>query len=457
MFHVYENEQREHMRVEIRKGRNGHYRKNWYGVYEINNKKYCINLGVEIKGNIPSTLKASGDILFERTRAKAEEKLANIVKEAKSAKNSQYILEKIYEQKTGNTIPEVQLCNLITDWCNIPRTKPLSTKYIASCKATLQRLLNFITSINPQLSCLSEISNSMFFEFLRSEESRGISAKTYNDTVKLLRTTWNKLLPGFRNPLLNIPPKQSNTCFRKPFTDEQLQSILNTANNDNFIYPIIVTGICTAMRRGDCCLLQWKNIDLANEFITVKTAKTGVQVEIPIWLLLKDVLLKFYTPNHSAEDYVFPEQAQMYMKNPDGISLRVKKLLIAAGIMEPGATRPSTGARIRQSPEYDFHSFRVTWVTIALSQGIPIEIVQRITGHSTVEVVTKHYFQPNREHFKRILENKLPRTLRVKNNTIIKPSKIDTSLLSEKIRSMNDDNWEAIRDEILLHYENSKV
>ena len=29
-----------------------------------------------------------------------------------------------------------------------------------------------------------------------------------------------------------------------------------------FIRPIIVTGMCTAMRRGDCCLLEWKDVDL---------------------------------------------------------------------------------------------------------------------------------------------------------------------------------------------------
>ena len=211
---------KEHVRVEIRKGRNGKFRTNWYGVYEINGQRYCVNLGIEIKGTPPASLRETGDLVFEMTRAKAEEKLTNIVKEAKSTKNSQYLLEKIYEQRTGSLVPEVKLSELVSAWKNIPRARSLSKGYISSCAATLHRFVDFIGSINSKILCLSEVTANLFDEFLRREESRGISAKTYNDIIKLLRTAWSKLLPGFCNPLANIPPKQSTTCFRKPFSEQ---------------------------------------------------------------------------------------------------------------------------------------------------------------------------------------------------------------------------------------------
>jgi integrase len=46
----------------------------------------------------------------------------------------------------------------------------------------------------------------------------------------------------------------------------------------------------------------------------------------------------------------------------------------------------------RRASVHDFHSFRVTWITLALAAGVPLELVQRVTGHRTVEVVMKHYF-----------------------------------------------------------------
>jgi integrase len=74
--------------------------------------------------------------------------------------------------------------------------------------------------------------------------------------------------------------------------EEQLRRIFEITNGDEFTYPIIVTGICTAMRRGDCRLLKWGDVDLQNNFISVKTAKTGARTKIPIWPLLRDIFLK---------------------------------------------------------------------------------------------------------------------------------------------------------------------
>jgi len=56
----------------------------------------------------------------------------------------------------------------------------------------------------------------------------------------------------------------------------------------------------------------------------------------------------------------------------------------------------------------DWHALRVTFVTIALSAGVPMELVRRITGHKTVDIVLKHYFRPDREHFKAVMTKKLP-------------------------------------------------
>ncbi|NQT93703.1 MAG: hypothetical protein HQ559_13165, partial [Lentisphaerae bacterium] len=65
----------------------------------------------------------------------------------------------------------------------------------------------------------------------------------------------------------------------------------------------------------------------------------------------------------------------------------------------------------RRASVRDFHSFRVTWVTLALTAGLPLELVQRVTGHKTTDIVLKHYFRPGREDFRKALENAMPRLL----------------------------------------------
>jgi ribosomal protein S11 len=51
------------------------------------------------------------------------------------------------------------------------------------------------------------------------------------------------------------------------------------------------------------------------------------------------------------------------------------------------------------------------WVTLALTAGVPLELVQKVTGHKTVEIVLKHYFQPGREAFRQALQMAMPKLL----------------------------------------------
>jgi hypothetical protein len=61
----------------------------------------------------------------------------------------------------------------------------------------------------------------------------------------------------------------------------------------------------------------------------------------------------------------------------------------------------------------DWHALRATFVTLALSAGVPVELVRRVTGHATVEVVLKHYFHPGREALRAALADAMPKVLTV--------------------------------------------
>jgi integrase len=291
--------------------------------------------------------------------------------------------------------------------------------------------------------------------------------------------------------------KATETVNREPFTVEELKAITEACADDDFIRPIIVTGMCTAMRRGDCCLLKWEDVDFKEGFITVKTAKTGETVDIPMFPMLREELGNVRATAGKSK-YCFPEAAEMYKNNPDGITWRVKQILARAlgpkavdegrllPAVSPDETRSrglayidslgdtSKAARMREvftaymdgqtlddvmaatgasrgavsgylneleretgcpivrgkrralntdglqlerengrrrASVHDFHSFRVTWITLALAAGIPIELVQRVTGHRTVEVVMKHYFRPGREDFRAAILRAMPKML----------------------------------------------
>jgi hypothetical protein len=74
-------------------------------------------------------------------------------------------------------------------------------------------------------------------------------------------------------------------------------------------------------------------------------------------------------------------------------------------------TREEHKGRQKSASVRDWHSLRTTFVTLALSAGVPMELVRRVTGHATVEVVLKHYFRPGREQFKAALIGAMPAEL----------------------------------------------
>jgi len=59
----------------------------------------------------------------------------------------------------------------------------------------------------------------------------------------------------------------------------------------------------------------------------------------------------------------------------------------------------------------DWHALRTTYVTLALSAGVPVELVRRVTGHASVDIVLENYFRPDQEQFKSVLTWALPEVL----------------------------------------------
>jgi integrase len=146
--------------------------------------------------------------------------------------------------------------NLADEWARIPRRRKPNARYAAQCRSALKRFAVSVQALSPQTEELGHVTRQTARLFMEAEAARGVTAKTWNDFMKLLRATCKYLLPaGSINPFSDIPTRETETVFRKPFAPDELKAILDASQPDEFIRPIIMTGICTAMRRGDCCLL----------------------------------------------------------------------------------------------------------------------------------------------------------------------------------------------------------
>lgn len=484
----------------------------WYGRHQDAGKIRCLNLGILVEGRRPVSVSDAGDLRFERSRGKAQEVLDRMLQDMRRQKTEVQILEELYRLRTGHKILRIKIHDLADAWERIPRKKQPSVRYCDQCRSTLRRFQNDIVASHPDVADITQITKNMAVDFLKAEEERGISNSTWNEVLKTVRTALRHALPAFHpNPFAEFPLRETETIHRKPYSEEELGIILKACQKDDFVRPLVVTAMATAMRRGDCCILKWADCDLDQRFITVKTSKTGETAEIPIFPLLYEELMRWVG---KSDTYVFPDQARMFLTNPDGISYRVGRVLHKAGFVPQDQLETSlrharikldcipsdqvlavaqnrlgpiegtnTAARKRQKmlrslelylqgktlgevaeemglskgcmssylnqmeemcaveiirrrdgilcppgavigPKQetrckgrrraslrDFHSFRVTWITLALSAGVPMELVRKVTGHRCAEIVLKYYFKPDRAEFSRVLNGAMPALL----------------------------------------------
>jgi hypothetical protein len=123
----------------------------------------------------------------------------------------------------------------------------------------------------------------------------------------------------------------------------------------------------------------------------------------------------------------------------------------ATEVAEPSACTLGTinpdVPRLKRPSLKGWHSFRTTWITLALAAGIPLEIVRRVTGHRTVEVVMENYFRPGRDHFRQILAANMPRALVGDGEPVA--TQVSTADLLKRVEKMDAKNWKKIKAELL--------
>jgi integrase len=394
------------MGLELRRDENEQLRsKWWYGRYTINGKRRFVNLGVEVKGSVPKNIRNQGDVAFECSRTLAAAKLKELVSEANGRKSAAHHLEELYEIKAGEGIQQVPLTDMGMRWEFLPSKKTRTTKAVKTQKTNISQFCEFMQKTYPGVKNMSQVTRPMVLAWLASLSERKLSGATYNMKLSVMRGLFEQLgheAGILKNPFASIPYRMLHTIHRQPFTENELNAIL--AHCDAILRPVVLVGMCTAMRRGDCCKFKWDSIDLKNGFISVKTSKTGELAEIPLFPILRAELEN--RPRTS--EFVFPEAEEMYRTNDFGLTWRFKKALRHAGIKN---TQSDNENASQKASVKDFHSLRTTWITMALTAGVPMELVRRVTGHSTVEVVLKHYFRPKREEFRHALESSLPKAL----------------------------------------------
>ena len=254
---------------------------------------------------------------------------------------------------------------------------------------------------------LGGVTSEMIAEYLACIRPE-VCATTYNSRVCTLREIFRTLTKKARleeDPWEGVRLRPDDSHSRRELTLDEVKRLLNAARRVgnggigtpnpqspyNEWYKLIQIGIYTGLRLGDCCRLDWSQINLGAKIIQIVPQKTRRHhqrmVTIPIHPALGRTLLA--GPRYVA-GRILPRISALYECGSWRVAHGLTKIFKAANI----TTSVKLEGRKHRTPEATFHSLRHTFVSFAANAGVPLHIVQSIVGHEST-AMTRHYYHEN--------------------------------------------------------------
>ncbi|PKV50195.1 site-specific recombinase XerD [Aquimarina sp. MAR_2010_214] len=220
----------------------------------------------------------------------------------------------IGENENTSTQTIFSVREAVNRFIEIKKAKKLYKRGIGFYSNTLERFLNWLEGRGVDNVWVGELDYQLiqeYFFYLLSHRKN--SAKTYNNTLGVLKTFYNLCLKQEwvegKNPFDKIEKLPNNYGSKnKPFTDKQIADIKEyTLENDPYLWKIICFVYYSFMRPSEIRRLKVQDIDLEKDLIWVsgETSKTKKRDVLPIVPGLKRVILEMNLENYSSDDYLF--------------------------------------------------------------------------------------------------------------------------------------------------------
>lgn len=257
--------------------------------------------------------------------------------------------------------------------------------------------VEWIKEKHPNIEELREVTQEIADEFINYIGSTR-SANTYNKYKTFFSCMWEVLKEVGKltlNPWVKIRRKVDIGHSRRELTVEEVSRVIGSAEGEMKV--LFAIAIYTGLRLGDCALLEWGQVDLVRQLISVVPRKTarhshGKTTVIP----MHASLVKILTTIDDRVGYVLPTIAETYQRNTSLVTRHIQKHFRACGIKTTVESENGMCKRV----DVGFHSFRHTFVSLSANAGVPLVVVQAIVGHSNPSM-TSHYYHKDENVLRR--------------------------------------------------------
>lgn len=248
---------------------------------------------------------------------------------------------------------------------------------------------------------LSKITTFDIERYKKHRVSLNARNGTLNRELSVLSHLLNKAvewqwLEYNRCKVKRLPEESGRITY---LTQEQISRLIGVAKADQniHIYPFIVIGLSTSMRRMEILSIKLQHIDVNKRVIYIPQAKAGPR-EQPITQSLADFLKGYIAAAEPGQEWLFASSTSStgYMMN---IEKPFRRVVAATGLDPKQVVR---------------HTLRHTAITHLVQAGVDLPTVQRISGHKSLQMVVRYSHQ-NGTHIKSAMD-KLERQYSLKEN-----------------------------------------
>jgi integrase len=246
------------------------------------------------------------------------------------------VIADIYRNHSGRRLESASVKDYLTRWSALRKGTVAATTHVVY-EATVGEFVGHLG--DRALKDLGTLTTSEVADY-RDKISERLSGSSVNKRLKILRVALQQAgRDGLidQNPAAKVPTIRagSQRAERRAFTIKELKLILAVAEAE--WKGLILAGLYSGQRLGDLARLQWGDIDLKTQTLTLTTRKTSRRQILPLPKPFLTWLKSTHSEAAAAAGPVFPQAVLTLGGNErvGTLSNQFRRIMEQAGIVTP--------------------------------------------------------------------------------------------------------------------------
>ena len=291
----------------------------------------------------------------------------------------EYTFRNVSVTENVTTAPQESNKELTESFLSSKRVEGCSDKTIAYYRSTINNALDKI------VKKITHITTDDLRNYLNDYQKESKASKVTVDNIRRILSSFFAWLEDenyiVKSPVRRIHKVKTGKTVKETYSDEALEEMRDHAGNSRDLALIDLLA-STGMRVGELVKLNRADIDFQNRECIV-TGKGDKQRKVYFDARTKIHLTKYLSERKDTNEALFVSLlAPSERLQISGVEIRLRNLGKELNI-----------------PKVHPHKFRRTLATMAINKGMPIEQVQHLLGHQSLDT-TLQYAMVNQNNVK---------------------------------------------------------